>query len=265
MPVLPYLVTTLLTSFLPGSKSWRRIHSPNLFPIFSSCMNSPVSEKCRKIEDVRKAYKSDKSTVHLNDHGAGSSVLNDEHKRTISEIASSALSKPFQCRFMHRLVSYMQPNHVLELGSSLGISTAYLALGNETTKLTSVEGDPSIASVASNTFQSLNLRNIHLVVSDFDSYFKTLTDSDKFDLVFLDGHHTYDAVLENVGKILPHVHEKTILIIDDIYWSKEMNRAWRELINLPVVTQSVDAFAFGMLFFSPDFKARENHRIRLSW
>lgn len=228
-------------------------------------MNAPVSELCTRIEEIRKSYLNNNSPLKINDQGAGSSLLNKVSQRKISDIAGTALSKPFQCRFMHRLVSYMAPENILELGSSLGISTAYLASGNFSSKLTTVEGDPAIASIAQNTFKGLMLENIHLVISDFDSYFESLRDTERFDLIFLDGHHTYKAVIENMGKILPHIHPGSILIIDDIYWSKDMTRAWDELRNYPAVTQSVDAFAFGMLFFSTDFKERENHKIRLSW
>ena len=86
---------------------------------------------------------------------------------------------------------------------------------------------------------------------------------EKIDLVFIDGNHRRDALLEYFNKLSPYFHNDTIAVIDDIYWSADMEAGWRELINMPVVTQSVDCYQFGLLLFRNDFLQKQHHKIRL--
>ncbi|MEO5907144.1 MAG: class I SAM-dependent methyltransferase, partial [Saprospiraceae bacterium] len=125
-------------------------------------------------------------------------------------------------------------------------------------------GDQSIAAMANSVFTSLQIQNIELINEPFESYIENSIPSiDRIDLLFLDGNHRKDALLSYYHALKNKFHANSIIIVDDIYWSAEMKSAWEEIIRANEVTQSVDCFQFGLLFFTPQFLVKENHRIRL--
>jgi hypothetical protein len=51
--------------------------------------------------------------------------------------------------------------------------------------------------------------------------------------------------------ISKRVKEKSIVVIDDIHHSPEMNKAWNEICKHELVYGSIDLFRCGVLFFEP--------------
>ena len=248
---------------LINARRWDTFHSPFLFDLFTQCCNEHArSPEFEAIEACRKELLTFTEKIKRTDFGAGSATGNLGDQVPIADIARHALSHPFQCRFLFRLVQFMKPQSILELGTSLGISTAYLAAAAPEGFITTVEGDPNVARIARQTFEKLELANIELHSLLFRTY---LEDVDEMtpDLIFLDGHHESKALVEYYDILEKRIRPETIIVIDDIYWSKDMTEGWNELIRRPTVTQSVDCFHFGLLFFSPDFIGREHHKIRL--
>lgn len=260
--------TRLLVDFLNHyrkARRWDAFHSPYLYSLFMACCNEKQTENAFKvIEALRRKFRSSKETIQLTDLGAGSSSSGPVDKRSISSIARHALSLPFQGRFLFRLARSIQPARILELGTSLGITTAYMALGAEKAIVDTVEGDPAIASYATAVFKALDLNRVRLHQMPFADYLGQ--DSGvmlKADLIFIDGHHRSDALLAYYESLKAMIQLHTIVIVDDIHWSADMHQGWEKLIARPEVTQSVDCFHFGLLFFSKDFMSKENHLIRL--
>lgn len=255
-----------LISFLRNrmkGKRWDSFHSPYLFRLFSYMSNDrEMHGSFSRIEALRKKWQKDKSIINRNDFGAGS--LHSEKKRSekISTIAKRSLSYPFQCRCLARLVQLENPGRILELGTSLGISTAYLQAGAPGAKVITVEGDPELAKFAAHTFDDLGMNQINLIISTFEDYFKHIPDDSKLDIVFLDGNHVSTALIHYYEKLKARITPRTIVIIDDIYWSDDMQYGWKKLINMPEVTQSVDCFQFGILFFRNEFLNKEHHILR---
>jgi len=247
------------------SKRWSAFHSPFLFDLFTYCCDERNgSTTFKQIEKQRKALIASEEMISRKDFGAGSVLLDNAATGSISAIAKNALSMPFQCRFLFRLAAFMKPGHILEFGTSLGISTSYLSSGAPYALIHTVEGDPEIAKRAAIVFNELGLKNIELHTTSFDQYiFKTASGKETPDLLFLDGHHTAYALLSYFTSLKERLHPNTIIVVDDIHWSKDMNSGWKKLIALPEVTQSVNCFHFGLLFFRPDFLNRENHEIYL--
>ena len=221
--------------------------------------------KADEIEAERTRLLGCTDTIIRTDHGAGSSGTVQTGPVAIRRIARTALSNPYQCRFMARLAGHLGPSLILELGTSLGISAAYLAAAAPGARVTTVEGDPAVAAQAKAEFEHLGLTNIDLQVRVFKDYLGSLPAGKRFDLLFLDGHHESKALIAYFDALRPHMHEHTVVIVDDIYWSVDMTDGWKSLLERPGVTQSVDAFRFGMLLFDPSFREREHHRIRLPW
>lgn len=250
---------------LLSSRRWDSFHSPSLFRLFTHCCNEhEYPEAYTLIETERVKLKRSPDLISREELGAGSKYKADPGKKRISDIAAHALSLPFQCRFLSRLAGFMEPEFIVEFGTSLGISASYLGVGAPGAFIHTVEGDPNISAVASRVFINLGLNNIALQTLSFNQYIAGLPINHKpIDILFLDGHHTSVATIQYYQALRQYLHSRSIVIVDDLYWSPDMQAGWQNLIALPEVTQSVDCFHFGMLFFNPDFQQKENHIIRL--
>jgi predicted O-methyltransferase YrrM len=259
-----YTATQYLSHFF-RSKRWDAFHSPFLFSLFTYCSDDGITHPLfENIERKRRDLIQSKEIIEKHDYGAGSTYQPNKNTDSISRIAKHALSLPFQCRFLYRLAVFTKSRLIVELGTSLGISTAYLGLANSTSRVDTVEGDPAIANVARKVFSSLQLENIHIHNKSFETFLADgLTEEKQIDLLFLDGHHTSAALWKYYHAMKPYISDQTIIIVDDIYWSADMTSGWKKLLDLPEVTQSVDCFHFGLLFFNQDFLNKEHHCIRL--
>lgn len=247
------------------SRRWDYFHSPYLFQLFTFCCDdSNHLGGFEKIEGVRAALLASQEMINLHDYGAGHQGKTNRKEISISTIAQQSLSTPFQGRFMARLGRFHKPQKIVEFGTSLGISAAYLATGSPGCEVLTIEGDPMVGAKAISVFKMLEIKNIELINDTFESCIMNRIQSiDRIDLLFLDGNHRKKALVTYYHALKKLCHENTIIIVDDIYWSAEMTSAWQEIIREKEITQSVDCFQFGLLFFSPHFLAKEHHRIRL--
>lgn len=207
------------------------------------------SEAFSKIEKIRTQLKQDHNALEFQEHGAGSQV-SKSNTRTVSSIAKNALSGPYQCRVMHRLVDFLKAENVLELGTSLGISALYLGSASKKANVISLEGDENVHKIATSLFRQEKMENIHAILGRFsDTLIPTLEKMENVDLVFIDGHHQKEATISYFETISKFCHENSVIIVDDIYWSSGMNEAWKLIQNKKEVTFSIDLFFCGLIFF----------------
>jgi predicted O-methyltransferase YrrM len=219
--------------------------------------NTQSHPEFKRIEAARDVLLKNKQRIAFVDHGAGSKKGNAGQK-TISEIAQAALSTPRQCRQMFYLVQYCQAKKVVELGTSLGISTAYLSLA-QPSKVIGLEGDAAVAKEAQKLLQKLNCTPAEIRQGTFAQNLpQALADAKAVDLVYIDGHHTYAATLEYTQMILAYAHGRTVLVYDDINWSEEMRQAWQAVKDLPAVKWSLRTFNQGFVFLGGS-TADDNH------
>jgi predicted O-methyltransferase YrrM len=239
------------------------IHSPFIYQFVRNVLNDNKKySSYAAIEEARKRLLKDHQIIEVEDKGAGSTVSKSS-QRKISEIARSALKSPKYAQLLFRIVNYYQPAHILELGTSLGITTAYLASANANAKLTTIEGSPAIAAKALENFKRLDFRNINLVTGDFKHALKpALEQLSTVDLAFIDGNHRKEPTLQYFEEILEHSHSKTILVFDDIHWSAEMEEAWTVIKRHASVTCTVDLFFLGLVFLRDEFKTPQHFTIR---
>lgn len=198
----------------------------------------------------------------IEDFGAGSRV--DSHKqRKVSAIAKAALKPKKFGQLLYRIVKYYQPKTILELGTSLGITTSYLASGNTYAKVITMEGAASVANVARKNFTSLDLKNIELVEGNFDITLPSVIQrKDVIDLAFIDGNHRKEPTLNYFNQLLSKTNEQSILIFDDIHWSEEMEEAWNEIKQHASVTLTIDLFFIGLVFFRKENKVKQHFEVR---
>lgn len=239
------------------------VHSPFVFDFIKFVKNdSQVYECYPKIEELRMQLLRTKAFIEVRDFGAGSTVLKTR-QRAIYKMSQSSLKPRKFAQLLYRIVQYYKPQTILELGTSFGITSAYLASANAAATVHTLEGSPSIASIARSHFDSLNLQNVHLTEGDFTHTLQPLlNDLPMVDLAFIDGNHRKEPTLQYFQCLLAKINEQSILIFDDIHWSQEMEEAWEQIKSDSRVTLSIDLFFIGLIFFRKDFKETQHYSIR---
>ena len=155
---------------------------------------------------------------------------------------------------LFRFACLMQPKNILELGTSLGITTLYLSFARSSGNIYTIEGCPNIAKIAQTNFKNAKATNIDSTVGNLDKKLpEILTKIDSLDMVFFDANHTKEATLNYFYQCLEKANNNTVFIFDDIYWSEGMTEAWKEIYNNEKVTYSIDLFHLGMVFFNKEW------------
>ena len=239
------------------------IHSPFVFDFIKSVLNDKtVYPDYLPIEKRRKLLLNDSSVIAVEDFGAGSSVIKT-NKRAVSAIAASSLKPKKYAQLLYRMVKYYQPANILELGTSFGITTAYLAAVNKTSKVITCEGSEAIASIAKQNFADLQLKNVQLTEGDFAKTLSPLLSSlREINFAFIDGNHRKEPTLDYFNQLLKHATPASILVFDDIHWSAEMEEAWAAIKEHPAVTLTIDLFFVSIVFCNPDINHKQHFAIR---
>jgi len=245
------------------AKTRHGVHSPFVYRLIDKVIYDFEPKKVYAgIEALRKQLLNDKRSIQVTDLGAGSKVNNDQTKK-ISDIARNALKPRRLAQLLYRLAADLKPLNIIELGTCLGITTVYLQNASPKAKVYSLEGSPETAAVALETFQKAGLTNIAEITGNFDDTLPgVIKELDQLDFVFVDGNHQRDATLKYFEWCLPKVHEDTMLIFDDIYWSEGMKEAWSVIKAHPRVTVTVDLFWIGLVFFKKG-QAKEDFLVKI--
>ncbi|HVX25551.1 MAG TPA: class I SAM-dependent methyltransferase [Parafilimonas sp.] len=239
------------------------VHSPFVYDFIKNVLNDKRQFDCfRFIESIREQLKNDDTEISVPDFGAGSRMqLNN--KRKISAIAHSSLKPKKYSQLIFRIVHYYKPQNIVELGTSLGITSSYLSFANPDAKIITMEGAPEVAAVAKKNFSQLNLSNIKVIEGNFDETLSTVNSQlSTVNFAFIDGNHRKQPTLNYFYQLLNRSTESTILIFDDIHWSQEMEQAWNEIKQHPSVTLTIDLFFIGIVFFRKEQKTNEHFTIR---
>ncbi len=179
----------------------------------------------------------------------------------MSDISKNAGITKKRAQLLFRISKYFKPNSILELGTSLGMSTCALSLGNPKAKITTIEGCPETSAIAKEQFKLYKLNNINLIVNEFENELNSLK-SKKFDFIYIDGNHQKEATINYFNTLLKSVHNDSLMIFDDIHWSKGMTEAWETIKQDPNVTLTIDTFYWGFVFFRKE-QEKQHFTIRL--
>ncbi|MEQ8703642.1 MAG: class I SAM-dependent methyltransferase [Phaeodactylibacter sp.] len=233
------------------------LHAPFAFQLAEAILEDDRQFYAfRDIELLRRGLLKNQNHIRIQDHGAGS-LVSTAAQRTVRSIARYSAISPESGQLLFRLVDFSKPQRMLELGTSLGISGAYQASGAQSAKLISIEGCPQTAALARQNFHKLNLHNVEVFQGTFQSQLPlALQQLGQLDYLYLDGDHRKGASLAYFEACLPYLHERSVVVVADIYWSNEMESAWRTLQQYDRVRLTVDLFHFGLLFFRPEQKVK---------
>jgi len=245
---------------LVKGKSKYYLHSPFVYEL----MVNVIQDKRHfyaydEIHYLRQKLKKSKEKIKVEDYGAGSKTMNT--KRKVSDIARLASISNKKGRLLFNLVNHFECKTILELGTSIGLATSYLAKANSKAKVTTIEGCANTASIAKSNFELLNIKNIELITNTFENVIPNLTNKgETFDFIYFDGNHKKEPTLNYFNQLLATANENSIFVFDDINWSNEMWQAWQQIIKNKAVSVSIDLFFVGLIFFKKD-QAKQNFKL----
>ena len=246
--------------FIRLSKNRHGVHSPFVYDLVTKCFNDKkIYPEYEILKSHRKALRSDPSMVEMKDFGQGSRVFKGNARKVSAVVKNAGMRKKRQ-KLLFRMAKYFKSENILELGTSLGLGTVALSLSNEFSAIHTVEGCPNTLLKAQEYFEKFNLHNIQIHQKLFSEFLENT--SEKFDLIFIDGDHNGERTLGYFHSLLKNVHNDSVIIFDDIYWSKDMTRAWQKIIAHEKVTVSIDTFQWGLVFFRKE-QIKEHFIIRV--
>lgn len=248
------------------------------------------------IEEVRSRMLADDRVVAFVDYGSGGlqnkqdvgrhrgclqdASLQDRCKsRKVRDIAKGSLAKKKYAQMLARLVNWLGASHglengsrtadslehrgltIVELGTSLGVTTAYMAAVDSRNKVITYEGCKAVAEIAKENWQSLGLNNITCHVGEIDVE-RLARELQKVDVAFIDANHTYAGTRAYFNMLATKVHAKSVLVVDDIHYNEEMGKAWEEICADDRVTTTMDLYQMGLVFFDTNYW-KKHYRMRI--
>ncbi len=243
------------------AKDEHSIHSPFVYTLYTEVINTTHNYYAfDELNKIRKKLLNNQQTIEVVDLGAGSKKMSNTRK--IADITKYSVVNKKYGELLFRLINYFKPETVLELGTSLGLSALYIAQAAPKANIVTIEGCPNTHAFAKTLIANAGIKNVEAINFSFDDFFKTQFQNKKFDLVYIDGNHTYQATINYFNELLKYTNENSVLIFDDIYWTPDMTRAWEEIKSNPAVTLSIDLFKVGLIFFRKENKQKEHFCLR---
>ena len=248
-------------NYLIASKNQYGVHSPFLFDYLAKGLQHQSDLSFKSVNTMRKELLSNHKEIQVTDFGAGSKVFKDD-KRSIADIAAKAGISSKRGKLLAKTIAYFKPQRILEIGTSLGIATAYMAIGAPNAKITTLEGCPTIAGIAKGNFKKFHMNTIDVIVGRFEDTLAPALVDQQFDLIYFDGNHQKVPTLSYFEQCLKTVNERSVFIFDDIHWTAEMEAAWKHIRNHKKVSLSVDTYKWGLVFFIKG-RVKEHFTLRI--
>lgn len=236
------------------------VHSPFVYDLVGKVLRADEGPAEGAIETLRAKWLRDRTAIAVTDLGAGPRNGSGS-RRTVADIARRALTPVHRARMLYRLARHLDAEHVLELGTSLGITTLYLAAGSSG-GVTTIEGCPRTAAIAARNFAAAGRTDITALTGAFtDQLPRALDQIPRLDLAFIDGHHAGEPTLAYFEQCLAKSHNSTAFVFDDIHWSRDMGLAWERIKQHPRVTVTIDLYTSGLVFLRRE-QAKEHFTLR---
>jgi predicted O-methyltransferase YrrM len=250
-----------LKSFLKyqrDAKTKYYLHSPFVYGFFLDILNNTTNDSLGRIHTLRKQLATNNTAITIDDFGTGYSK-----SVRISHIEKHVAIKHKYGKVLYKLVEHFKPGNIIEIGTSVGLSSAYMALANTESRIHTLEGAPALLNVARHNHKQLGISNVNYIAGNFkDTLHPALNDLPVVDMVFFDGNHTSQATLSYFKACLEKANAQSVFVFDDIYWNRDMNKAWQSIQAHPSVTLTIDIYQLGICFFMKEKLAKENFVLR---
>ncbi|MDI1353540.1 MAG: class I SAM-dependent methyltransferase [bacterium] len=246
-----------LRHFFTAKRRGHGVHSPFAYRLCEEVLYSKdVFYDFAVLQQIREELLHDKQLLEVDDYGAGSKTFNGK-KRLVKNIVKKGISTRRQSEFIYRLINFLNSKNCLEIGTSLGLNALYMAKANQAGRVTTVEGSYVLWKFAVDLGSRYHTPTINYLHGTFDAILPELLNSSvPFDFIYIDGNHTYEATLRYFKMGLLKNSESSVFMIDDVYWSPDMTKAWNEIKSNPLVSMSIDCFYFGLVFFNREIKEK---------
>ena len=255
-----YQITSYI-KFLLNSTNQHGVHSPFVYSFVTKCLYDKTKfDNYKKLNQYKNDLLNSSIELHVVDLGEGSKKMANK-QRHVSQMAKTSSSSKKNTKLLYRVAKYFDFKKTLELGTSLGMGTYALSLANPKAKITTIEGCPNTSAFAKSQLENQDIANVEFMEGNFEDIIPKLKD-ENYDFIFFDGHHNKEATIKYFESLLPKIHNETVFVFDDIYWSKGMTEAWEYIKNHKLVTVTVDCFHLGFVFFRKE-QAKEHFKIRV--
>lgn len=247
--------------YLLKSTNHHGVHSPFVYAFVTQCLYAKTSQDILNLlRNLRKPILQSQKSLDMLDKGEGSQQFKT-NCRKVNAIGKNAGMGWHQSKLIHRIISYFNIKQTLELGTSVGLGSLAMAVNQPHTHIDTVEACPHTSNFAKDYFEHNNLTHIQVYTSDFQLFLNQLPQDKTYDLIYLDGHHQKEATLQYFEQLKTHIHDNSLIILDDIYWSKGMQKAWDIICKDDKVKVSIDLYFWGILFFKPEL-SKQDFKIR---
>ena len=267
-----YRVTSWLRHHLTARNTGGHgVHSPYLFEWVRMILHDKHPYYVwEDIEAIRAELLRDGREIEYVDYGSGAKETGQVSKRKVCDIARGSLEVAKYGQLLSRLAVWLSrcqstSLNILELGTSFGVTTAYMAMADSRNKVVSCEGCAAVADIAQENWKRLGISNIECVVGELTvESLQLVVDclKGKIDMAFIDANHTHASTQNYFNVLAEKVHEKSVIVVDDIHYSEDMEKAWREICADERVTSTIDLYQMGLVFFDTHYWKR-NYRIRI--
>lgn len=260
-----YRIRTFVLHYLTAwNTGGEGVHSPNLFQLVRyDIYDNNQYYAFAAIEKQRRKWLKNNELVQQTDFGAASKNIQGEtHVIKVRNIASGHLEQPKIGQLLFRIVNALtrkanRPLTIVELGTSLGITTAYLATPSANNNVITLEGANNVIELAEQTWKNLAINNIRVVRGNIDSSLTAeLEKLNMIDFAFIDANHTEKATLRYFNAIAKKTDENSIVVIDDIYHSPEMTKAWDKIKMNTHARVTIDLWSIGIVLFNPHYEQK---------
>jgi predicted O-methyltransferase YrrM len=244
------------------AKGKHTVQAPFLYELITQVINeSTDDENCNSIDAIRKELCQSDKEIQITDFGAGSTI-NNSKTRKIKDIAKNSAKNAKFGKLLYRIIQFYKPKNIIELGTSLGISTSYLAKADTNANIFTFEGCPVTATIAQENFDKQNIKNTSITLGNFNlTLANKLKEILTIDLAFIDGNHQEKPTIDYFKQCLKYANNNTIFIFDDIHWSQGMENAWNYIKEHEKTTLTIDLFFIGIVFVKSEL-SKENFTIR---
>jgi len=248
--------------YLLSAKGKHSAQAPFLYNFITKVINAKKEdESCNAIEQLRKELCNSEQIIQITDFGAGSSI-NNQRKRKVKDVARNSAKNAKFGQLLYRICRFYKPQNIFELGTSLGISSCYLAKANPNAQVFTLEGCPETAAIANDNFKKLDIENISITLGNFNNTLTSkLEEIGKVDLAFIDGNHKEKPTISYFEDCLKYANNDSLFIFDDIHWSSGMENAWNYIKNHSKTTLTIDLFFVGIVFVKTEL-SKEHFTIR---
>jgi predicted O-methyltransferase YrrM len=239
------------------------LHSPFMYNFYIELIeNKNPFGDFEDLNSIRIQLQNNTTEIEITDLGAGSKKLNST-KRQIKKIARYGIAQQKQAEFLYKLLNKFNPKNVIELGTSIGLTSLYLSKAVPQSTIYTIEGCPNLYEFSNALFKSAQTKNIKPILGNFNQQLpKLLSEINSLDFFYIDGNHAYEPTMNYFNLALQKKNAQSLFMFDDIYWSDGMQKAWKEICANKEVTLSLDFFYFGIVFFRTENKQKEHFTIK---